>query len=72
VSGVVTSDVPDRPSAPLPAYNPSLLVLEVVEILGRNGITVIVDLGNSNTAIHAAADLLRAVGVRPESAPWRP
>lgn len=60
-----------RPSAALPQYNPSMVVIAVVELLGRNGITVVVDLGNAQTAITAAADLLRSLGCAPSSAPWR-
>jgi hypothetical protein len=56
---------PPRLSAPLPQYNPSALVLAVQRLLGERGITVIVDLGNANTAVAAATDLLRALGVAP-------
>jgi hypothetical protein len=38
-------------------------VLAVQRLLGERGITVVVDLGNANTAVTAAADLLRALGV---------
>ena len=63
ISGPCTN--PARPSAALPQYNPSALVLAVQRLLGERGITVIVDLGNANTAVTAAADLLRALGVVP-------
>jgi hypothetical protein len=62
---------PARPSAPLPEFNPSVLVLDVQRLLAERGITVVVDLGNANTATIAPADLLRALGVAPASAPTR-
>jgi hypothetical protein len=55
-----------RPSAPLPQFNPSALALAVQRLLGERGITVIVDLGNANMVVTAAADLLRAMGVAPD------
>jgi hypothetical protein len=63
---------PGATSAPLPTYNPSVLVLRVQELLARDGITIVVDLGNANTALYAAADLLRALGVAPTNAPALP
>jgi adenine/guanine phosphoribosyltransferase-like PRPP-binding protein len=57
--------------APLPRYSPSVLVMRVQELLVREGITVVVDLGNTGTAVLAAADLLRALGVAPGLAPVR-
>jgi hypothetical protein len=50
-------------------YNPSVLVLRVQEILGRAGIDTIVDEKCAATAVAAAADLLRALGVEPSNAP---
>ena len=54
-----------RPSASLPRFNPSAVVLAVQRILGEQGITAIVDFGNADVAVNAAADLLRALGVAP-------
>jgi hypothetical protein len=54
---------PPRPTAPLPRFNPSTLVLAVQRLSGERGISVVVDLGNANTAVTAAAHLLRALGV---------
>jgi hypothetical protein len=47
------------------------LVVRVRDLLAREGITVVVDLGSANTAVHAAGDLLRALGVAPVNAPAR-
>jgi hypothetical protein len=57
-------------AVPPPAYNPSVLVLRVRELLAREGIAV-VDLGPA-AAVIAASDLLRALGVEPANAPMRP
>lgn len=73
MSGVVTTDIPEGPARDTrPAYNPSVLLLRVQAILGADGIEVVLDAYNSPVAVIACADLLRALGVRPESAPWRP
>ena len=63
ISGACTN--PPRPSAALPAYNPSLVVLEVQALLGRAGINVVIDLAGAPTAVAAARELLWALGVSP-------
>jgi hypothetical protein len=49
------------------SYNPRALVGDVVALLTRAGVAV--PLPGSATAVLAAADLLRALGVRPATAP---
>ena len=58
--------------AALPQFNPSVLVLEVQRVLGVHGIKVLVDMGNASTAVTAASDLLRALGVAPSASPRLP
>ena len=58
-----------RRSAQLPRYSPTTLVMDVQRLLRESGIATLIDLGNANTAIYAAADLLRALGVAPASVP---
>lgn len=52
-----------------PQFNPSCLVLLVMETLGRRGIQTTVDSVNVGPSVNAAADLLRALGVQPTTAP---
>ena len=53
-----------------PEFSPAALVFEVQDVLKRCGVQVSPDT-NLNVAIIAAADLLRAMGVRPVTAPRR-
>lgn len=58
---------------PRPAFNPGRLVLDVMELLGRHyGIETIVESTAAGPAVNAAADLLRALGVTPATAPVLP
>lgn len=50
-------------------YNPALLVVEVQNLLRMRGIVVTPTPGMLNTASIAGADLLRALGVEPQSTP---
>lgn len=52
-------------------YSPAALVLDVQRLLRQRGLQVEVDQGMTFVAGIAAADLLRALGVRPETAPQR-
>jgi hypothetical protein len=63
ISGACTN--PARPTAALPVYNPSRVVLEVQALLGRAGIDVVIDIAGAPHAVAAAGDLLRALGVSP-------
>lgn len=56
-----------------PQFNPSRLVMLVMETLGaRFGVGCTVDSVTVGTAVNAAADLLRALGVAPTTAPRLP
>lgn len=63
---------PTRRVGHLPQMNPAILVLDVQQLLAARGIPVLIDMGSANTAICAAADLLRALGVSPAAAPESP
>lgn len=54
---------------PRPGYSPAGLVLAVVRILAQAGIEVNPGPSALNVAGIAAADLLRALGVAPQTAP---
>lgn len=53
----------------LSGFNPAVLIIEVQELLRRRGVPLDPTPGMLYTASIAAADLLRALGVKPESAP---
>lgn len=55
-------------SMPGPQFNPEVLVFAVVRVLAQAGVRVEAE-PNPYTATNAAADLLRALGVRPTNAP---
>lgn len=54
-----------------PEYNPAALVGDVQAVLIAAGIPIDLTTSRLNVAVHAAADLLRALGVRPATAPVR-
>lgn len=51
-------------------YNPAMVVVHVMHLLNKRGIENHCSNANSGTAVNAAADLLRALGVQPVSAPF--
>ena len=53
----------------LTGFNPAALVVQVRRLLEKRGFDAVVPPGGLNTAIIAAADLLRALGVEPQSVP---
>jgi hypothetical protein len=57
--------------APAPEFSVSFLVHEVRRLLAESGIPTNLTDGQLHTATIAAGDLLRAVGVKPASAPER-
>lgn len=65
--GWISGPSTDAPT-PRPEYNPNALVLDVAELLRAKGIDTVLD---PVTAQAAAADLLRAFGVTPATAPRR-
>jgi hypothetical protein len=74
MSGPTADDVRSIwPRPEQPEFNPAYLVVAVVRLLER-GHEIAVRPGSqtSPTAIAAAADLLRALGVKPASAPAGP
>ena len=54
-----------------PAYSPNALVWDVIDVLARVGIRPELSPSQLHVARLAAADLLRALGVRPATAPER-
>lgn len=56
---------------PRPAFAPAALVFEVMDVLSRIGVKVNPTPGQLHVASLAAADLLRALGVFPQTAPER-
>lgn len=54
-----------------PEYSPSKLVVDVVALLTSEGLSVPLVGERASTAMIAAADLLRALGVQPATAPER-
>jgi hypothetical protein len=64
ISGPMARD--DRPE-----YSPASVVLDIRAALGRAGIDVDAAPNQLHTASIAAADLLRALGVKPTTAPRR-
>jgi hypothetical protein len=54
-----------------PEYSPAILVMNVQRLLSDHGIRIERDFGMNSTATIAAADLLRALGVRPVIVPER-
>jgi hypothetical protein len=54
---------------PAPEFAPTALVFEVLDVLARVGIVVQPTPGMTHVAGLAAADLLRALGVRPATVP---
>jgi len=59
-------------SSPAPTgYNPVLLVMEVQRLLRGRGFVIDLTDGMEHVAGLAAGDLLRALGIRPQSAPER-
>jgi hypothetical protein len=56
---------------PAPEFSVSFLVHEVMRLLAGSGIPTDLTDGQLYTATIAAGDLLRALGVRPASAPER-
>lgn len=63
-------DISPDPGETWPEFNPAALVFEVQDVLRRVGVQTRPDM-SMNLAMTAAADLLRAMGVRPVSAPHR-
>jgi hypothetical protein len=55
--------------APLPEFNPSLLMMRVRELLAREEISVVVDLGHSRCRRRRFVEVL---GRLLASVPWRP
>jgi CBS domain-containing protein len=55
-----------------PTFSPEFLVHEVARILREHRVEVDMTPGRRPVAVIAAADLLRALGVHPVSAPWQP
>jgi hypothetical protein len=53
-------------------FSPAVVVFAVQRLLAENGIVVVSRPNMEYTAVIAASDLLRALGVRPEVAPMRP
>lgn len=68
ISGAASPAGPDN----RPAFNPAFLVHEVERILREHRVPIEVSASRRNVAEIAAGDLLRALGVRPASAPERP
>jgi hypothetical protein len=66
------ADIPVKvePADTRPEYNPAVLLENAVEALARVGIRVDLE-HRRQVAVTAAADLLRALGVKPASAPRR-
>jgi len=54
-----------------PEYSPASLILDVRQLLHRAGVEVDPGPSELHVASLAAADLLRALGVRPANAPQR-
>lgn len=54
-----------------PAFAPAALVFEVMDVLSRVGIAINPGPSQLHVASLAAADLLRALGVKPANAPQR-
>lgn len=54
-----------------PEYSPTALVFEIVDVLAAAGITANPGPASVHLASIAAADLLRALGVKPATAPER-
>lgn len=52
-----------------PEYSPAALILDVLELLADQDIIPVAQPNMMLVASHAAADLLRALGVRPANAP---
>jgi hypothetical protein len=69
ISGPATSPPPvdNRPE-----FNPSFLVHEILRVLREHRLDVDPNPGQIRVAELSAGDFLRAIGVRPASAPMRP
>jgi hypothetical protein len=68
-----TVPIPDAPvpDVSAPQYSPAGLVLAVTRILAQVGIDIDPAPNQMHVASLAAADLLRALGVRPVNAPMK-
>ena len=53
-------------------FSPAVVVFAVQRLLAEKGIVLTSNPSTEYTAVIAASDLLRALGVRPENAPMRP
>lgn len=71
MSGPLADDVRGNWPEPdgRPELNPAALVADVIELLRGRGLDVNTTI--SPTALFAASDLLRSLGVRPATAPWQ-
>jgi len=72
VSNIVTSDITNPPRrGSLSGYSPAILVMDVQRILTERGVRFSSVEHPNEGAIMLAADLLRCLGVTPETAPVR-
>lgn len=62
---------PRSPDDTRPGFAPASVIVAVQRLLAERGVQVDPDPGMMHVASIAAADLLRALGVRPEVAPMR-
>jgi hypothetical protein len=69
ISGAASAPSPHNDRRP--AFNPAFLVHEVERILREHRIDLDRDSSRRRVAELAAGDLLRALGVNPDAAPWR-